>query len=83
MREKEAHSQRRRYLSHTFSQGILLDTEPLIVEKVQKLRRKISMSLGSPLDMLSLFRLLSFDIVGMLLPDQKEALVNRVQANYS
>ena len=78
MREKDAHSQRRRYLSHTFSQTSLLNTEPLIVQKVQKLRQKICKSLGNPLDMLSLFRLLSFDIVGMLLRTQKDTLVTQL-----
>ena len=66
MREKNAHSQRRRYLSHTFSQDTLLNTEPLIIQKVQKLHQKICASLGDPLDMLALFRLLAFDIVGIL-----------------
>ena len=64
--DKHAHSQRRKYLSHAFSQSNLLDTEPLIVQKVEKVCQRASDSNGKPIDMLSLFRLLAFDIVGLL-----------------
>lgn len=63
--DRQAHSQRRKYLSHAFSQSNLLGTEPLIAQKVQKLVNKVQDGIGKPIDMLALFRLLAFDIVGL------------------
>lgn len=66
MRDKAAHSQRRRLLSHTFSQANLNNTEPIIKQTIEKLVARMDRSLGRPVDMLLTFRLLSFDIIGML-----------------
>ncbi|EXJ68150.1 uncharacterized protein A1O5_08765 [Cladophialophora psammophila CBS 110553] len=66
MRDKKEHNQRRRLLSHAFSQSNLLDTEPLIKEHVNELLAFIKPKLGRPVDMLTTFRRLSFDIVGEL-----------------
>lgn len=65
MRDKSAHSQRRRLLSHVFSQSNLGDAEPLIASHIQQLMSgHILQNLGKPLDILRLFRLTAFDIVG-------------------
>jgi cytochrome P450 len=66
LREKSAHSQRRKLLSHAFSQSNLFDTEPLILHHVQRLVDCVQKHSGKPLDMLALFRLVAFDIVGMI-----------------
>ena len=65
MRDKTDHSQRRRLLSHAFSQSNLLDTEPLIKQQIHKLVAHLDGRLGQSLDMLSLFRMTAFEIVGM------------------
>jgi len=65
LREKSAHSQRRKLLSHAFAQSNLFDTEPLILNHVQRLLNRIQDNTVKPLDMLALFRLVAFDIVGM------------------
>lgn len=64
-RNKKQHSQRRRLLSHAFSQANLLDTEPLIRDQVKNALSCINSSLGVPLDILTTFRRLSLDIVGI------------------
>ena len=64
MRDKTAHSQRRRLLSHAFSQSSLFESEPLIQKQIHKLLEIVRSSSGEPLDMLNLFRLAAFDIVG-------------------
>jgi cytochrome P450 len=66
MRDKAAHGQRRRLLSHAFSQSSLLDTEPIIKSTVADLVSRILERLGQPTDMLLLFRLTAFDVVGRL-----------------
>ncbi|KAL6245307.1 hypothetical protein RBB50_008082 [Rhinocladiella similis] len=66
MRNKAEHSQRRRLLSHAFSQSNLNNTEPLIKQKVEKLVTIIDGQAGKLQDMLLLFRLLAFDIIGEL-----------------
>lgn len=63
-RNKKQHSQRRRLLSHAFSQANLQDTEPLIRDHVKNALSCIDSSLGLPLDIFTSFRRLSFDIVG-------------------
>lgn len=65
MRDKAAHSQRRRLLSHAFSQSNLLDTEPIIKQIISKLVVHVQVGLGKPVDMLLWFRLTAFDIVGI------------------
>lgn len=65
LREKSAHSQRRRLLSHAFAQSNLFDTEPLILNHVQRLLNRVQDNVDKPLDALALFRLVSFDIVGI------------------
>ena len=64
LRDKSLHSQRRRLLSHAFAQSNLFDTEPLILQHVQRLLNHVQDNLSKPLDMLALFRLMAFDIVG-------------------
>ena len=68
MRDKVAHSQRRRLLSHAFSQSNLLDTQPIIKQIISKLVTHVEGRLGTPADMLLWFRLTAFDIVGMVYP---------------
>lgn len=64
MRNKAEHSQRRRLLSHAFSQSNLTNTEPLIKQQIEKLVASVDGSVGKPLDMLALFRMVAFDIIG-------------------
>lgn len=64
MRDKALHSQRRRLLSHAFSQSNLQDCEPLIHEQIQKLLKTLQQCLNQPIDMLNWFRLAAFDVVG-------------------
>lgn len=64
--DKNAHSQRRRLLSHAFSQSNLLESEPLIRQHIHNLLKHISKRLEEPLDMLKCFRMIAFDIVGEL-----------------
>lgn len=64
-RDKYKHSQRRRLLSHVFSQSNLMDCEPLVTNIVRQLvEEHIERGVGKPHDVLLLFRLTSFDIVG-------------------
>jgi cytochrome P450 len=64
MRDKMAHSQRRRLLSHAFSQANLYNTEPIIKQIISKLVVHLHGRRGEPTDMLLWFRLTAFDIVG-------------------
>jgi len=78
MRDRAQHAQRRRLLSHAFSQTALNDTEPTIDNLLKKLMSRISRSFGRPTDMLLEFRLLSLDTVGALFLGQSlEALDNK------
>lgn len=78
MRNRADHARRRRLLSPAFSQGALDDIEPTIDGLLQKLLLRLGKSLGSPIDMLLGFRLLSLDIVGELFLGQSfEALDNQ------
>lgn len=65
LRDRVEHSQRRKLLSHAFSQAALNDTEPTIQMLVGKLMGRVKRNLGKPLNMLLWFRCLSLDIVGM------------------
>ena len=64
MRDRAEHSQRRRLLSHAFSQSNLFNAEPVVKERIHALLTHVAGGLSRPLDMLSLFRLTAFDIVG-------------------
>lgn len=64
LRDKAAHSQRRRLLSHAFSQSNLNESEPLIQQTIERLLDILDKSKGYPVDFLNLFRLTAFDIVG-------------------
>lgn len=64
MRDKAAHSQRRRLLSHAFSQSNLLNAEPIISQVISKLLEQLRGKIDQPVDALLLFRLTAFDIVG-------------------
>ncbi|KIX06969.1 uncharacterized protein Z518_04945 [Rhinocladiella mackenziei CBS 650.93] len=66
MRDKTAHSQRRRLLSHAFSQSNLQECEPLIQNQIQKLAGVMQNHADRPIDMLNWFRLTAFDVVGEL-----------------
>lgn len=67
MRDRKEHSQRRRLLSHAFSQSNLIDTEPLIGKIIGNLVGRIDDTIGESLDVLLCFRLTAFDIVGLYL----------------
>lgn len=69
MRDKSAHSQRRRLLSHAFSQSSVIEAQPIIKQIISKLTSHMNNNLGRPVDMLLWFRLTAFDIVGMQLSD--------------
>ena len=64
-RDKALHSQRRSLLSYAFSQGNVNTCAPLIHGHILKLLRRVQESAGKPIDILSLFRLFSLDVVGM------------------
>ncbi|KAK5047410.1 hypothetical protein LTR84_006506 [Exophiala bonariae] len=66
MRNRADHSHRRRLLSHAFAQSSLFESEPLIKDNVKALIRRLDDQLGMPVDVMSLFRLLAFDVVGEL-----------------
>lgn len=63
-RDITLNSQRRRLLSHAFAQVNLHETEPLIRRHLQRLLNRVQSSVSKPLDMLALFQLTAFDIVG-------------------
>jgi benzoate 4-monooxygenase len=66
LRDKTEHSKRRRLLSHVFSQSNISQSESLVAKQVHRLvHEHVEVGLGKPLDMLLLFRLTAFDIVGM------------------
>lgn len=65
MRDKAQHSQRRKLLSHAFSQSNLYECEPLIHKHIEKLVEILQNNVGKPTDMLNWFRLTAFDVVGM------------------
>jgi cytochrome P450 len=65
MRNRTDHSQRRRLLSHAFAQSSLLESEPLIKNNIKALVSRLGSELNKPVDVMSLFRLLAFDVVGM------------------
>jgi len=64
LRDRTEHSQRRKLLSHAFSQSALNETEPTIHTLIEKLTARVKKDPGKPLNMLLLFRCLSLDIVG-------------------
>lgn len=64
LRDRQAHSQRRRLLSHAFSQSNLNGCEPLLVDHLDKLFVNVFKRIGQPLDMFAMFRMLALDIVG-------------------
>ena len=64
--DKKAHSDRRRLVSHVFSQSNLLETEPLVAQHVSNLAKRVRNGVGKPLNMLGLFRSFSLDVVGDL-----------------
>ena len=64
LRDRAAHGQRRKLLSHAFSQSNLQECEPLIQQKLDKLIATMEKNAGLPLDMLKWFRLTAFDVVG-------------------
>lgn len=64
-RNKQLHRDRRRMLSNAFSQANLFEIEPLIVESLNKfLKNILDPKLGTPIDVLSGFRMLALDTVG-------------------
>lgn len=67
MRNKTAHSNRRRLLSHAFAQSNLLESEPLIQAQISRLLDVVRAEGERPVDVLQLFRLAAFDIVGNVL----------------
>ena len=70
LRDKALHSQRRRLLSHAFSQSNLRDSEPLIQEQILQLLQSIKVD--KAVDALSLFRLTAFDVVGMFAVQRRQ-----------
>lgn len=86
MRDKAEHSQRRRLLSHAFSQSNILDTETLIGQIIEKMIARVRNGQGRLIDVLSLFRLTALEIVGTVLLRETitQFVVNIVfQVNYS
>ncbi|KEF60630.1 uncharacterized protein A1O9_02191 [Exophiala aquamarina CBS 119918] len=79
MRDKAAHSQRRRLLSHAFSQSNLYDTEPIIGQIISKLVAHLEGRLGKSTDMLLWFRLTAFDIVGELFLGQSSGGLEKLE----
>ena len=67
LRDKTMHSERRRLLSHAFSQANLYDTEPLIAEKVDRLNQLVQDHADQPLNIFALFRMLALEVVGKVL----------------
>ncbi|TKA53906.1 hypothetical protein B0A55_12500, partial [Friedmanniomyces simplex] len=66
LRDKAAHSQRRSLLSHAFSQQNVNDCMPTISHKVDLLLNAFRHEQGAVTDVLLLFRLFSFEVVGEL-----------------
>jgi len=66
MRDKAAHKQRRKLLSHAFSQSNVNDMEPLIGDQVRKLLAAIEKHSEEPLDVYHWFRMLALDVAGVL-----------------
>ncbi|KAH8804408.1 cytochrome P450 [Xylogone sp. PMI_703] len=66
MRKKEEHRQRRKLLSHAFSQSNLLEIEPVIGGIIKQLLGRIEQSAGKPVNALSLLRMFALDVVGEL-----------------
>ena len=64
--DQKAHSGRRRLLSHVFSRVNLLETEPLVAQQIQNLKKRVQAGLGKHLNMHALFRSFSLDVVGEL-----------------
>lgn len=78
LRDRKAHSDRRRLLSHAFSQSALNDAEPTVAELINKIVVVLARAAGNPVDVLLLCRRLSLDIVGQLFLGQSfEALETR------
>lgn len=66
LRDRKAHSERRRLFSHAFSQSSLNDAEPTIAELISKMVDIVDSAADGPIDMLLLCRRLSLEIVGQL-----------------
>lgn len=64
IRNKREHSQRRRLFKRVFSMSYLLDSEFLVRKQIERLVQRIEKRLDCPLNVLVLFRLSTFDIVG-------------------
>lgn len=67
LRDRDAHSQRRRLLSGAFSQSNLNEAEPLLQTQVKRLVTIMEESCGKAVDVLALFRMFALDVVGRLL----------------
>lgn len=66
LRDRKDHADRRRLLSHAFSQSALNDAEPIMAELIAKMIYIVNKAAGEPLNMLLLCRRLSLDLVGQL-----------------
>lgn len=64
LRDRVAHGQRRKLLSHAFSQSNLQECEPLIQKQLDKMLAAVQDSVGTPIDVFKWFRLAAFDVVG-------------------
>ena len=64
--DKQEHAKRRRLLAHAFSQANLYDTEPQIMEMIDKAVANTQNSKDRTVNVLSLFRSLALDLVGEL-----------------
>lgn len=64
MRNRYDHRQRRRLLSHAFSQSNLLESEPLILAQVNSVLQILGNMRDQNLNVADFFRRFSLDVVG-------------------
>lgn len=67
MTNRNDHRQRRKLLSHAFSQSNLHESEPLILLQVGQLIQTLNNSRGQSVNVMDLFRMFALDVVGMVL----------------
>lgn len=60
------HARMRRNLSHAFSEKALREQEPIITKYFDKLITKLHETRGEPVDIVKMFNLVTFDVVGDL-----------------
>ena len=65
--DRAAHKERRKLLGNAFAKSTIMETEPLVVEQIQRFLDWVEKKEGTAMNVYAWFRMLSLDIVSSLL----------------